>query len=270
MMEVVDSIKHPAVAAARRRLGDYRSGKPSSFLVEGRKLVLEALAAGAPLEQVFFLHPLEDQEIWQVAQRAKVETCLVTQGVYHRILNLGYQTSTRVLGTVRAVRRPVSELLARMDSSTYLLVGETIQDPRNLGVLVRTADAWGLRLVAFTEGSADPFARPSIRSSTGSILRVEVTADCSTVDLLTGLRAAGVRIVGTSAGAALACWDADLSPPCAIILGNETSGLSPEAREASDIMVRIPIYGGAHSYNITVAAGILLYEAARQRKTDQR
>jgi len=263
MPDVIDSIKHPAVVAARESTGEAGA---TSFLIEGPKLVLEAIAAGAPLERVFFTHPLAEAA-WEAAAGAGIECRLVTRGVLFRLLGLGYETATRVLATVRITRRTTSELLAGVGPDTYLLVGERIQDPRNVGVLIRTADAWGLKAAAFTEGSADPFSRAAVRSSTGSVLRVGVMIGVSAVELLEGLRKRDVRIVGASAGAETVCWEADLSPPCALIVGNETAGLSAEARGKCDLVTRIPMYGGAHSFNVTVAAGILLYEAARQRET---
>jgi len=267
MPDVIDSIKHPVVVAARESTGE--SGA-ASFLIEGPKLVLEAIAAGAPLERVFFTHPLagaDEEAAWEAAAGAGIECRLVTRGVLFRILGLGYETATRVLATVKITRRTVPELLAGVGPDTYLLVGERIQDPRNVGVLIRTADAWGLKAVAFTQGSADPFSRAGVRSSTGSILRVGVTEGVSAGELLEGLKEKGVRIVGASAGADTVCWEVDLSPPWALVVGNETAGLSAEAREECDLVARIPMYGGAHSFNVTVAAGILLYEAARQRET---
>jgi TrmH family RNA methyltransferase len=172
----------------------------------------------------------------------------------------------RVLATVRVSRQPLAELLAGLREGSWLLVGERIQDPRNVGVLVRTADAWGLGAVAFTEGSADPFSRGAVRSSTGSILRVRVTTEAGAGELLKGVRERGLRIVGASAAAERPCWEVDMRPSCAVVVGNEATGLSEEARRQCDVVARIPMYGGAHSFNVTVAAGILLYEARRQRE----
>jgi len=84
------------------------------------------------------------------------------------------------------------------------------------------------------------------------------------LDALTGLRAQGVRVIGTSAHAATACWEADLALPCAIVLGNETTGLSKEAQAVCDLLVMIPMQGGASSLNVTVAAGIVLYEVGKR------
>jgi len=267
MRDVIESIKHPTIAAAREALGEAGAGRASCFAVEGPKLLLEAIAAEAPITRAFFLHPRAEAEepSWEAAQRAGIEAWLVKRGVFSRLLGLGYETATRVLTVVTITRAPLEELLAVVTGDTCLLAGERIQDPRNVGVLIRTADAWGLKAIAFTEGSADAFSRASVRSTTGSILRVRVTAGVGTAELLRGLRERSVRVIGTSAGATEAPWSVKMARPCAIVVGNESEGLTEEARDLCDVMTRIPMYGGAHSFNVTVAAGMLLYEAARQQ-----
>jgi TrmH family RNA methyltransferase len=145
-----------------------------------------------------------------------------------------------------------------------MLVGEGIRDPRNVGVLIRTADAVGAAAAAFTEDSADPYCRASVRSSTGSILSLPVALSDDLPSFLVGLRDTGVRVVGTSAHADLTCGEADLSLPCAVVVGTESTGLSDAAAEACDLLVSIPMHGSADSYNVTVAAGIVLYEVMRQ------
>jgi len=267
--EIITTIKHPAVAAARRSIGEAGGAGASAFLVEGRKLVSEALAAGAAVEAVFALAPVEDQSdaaVIRSAEAAGVRCWLVNRGVFFRLLGLGYETAVRVLATVSTPAPSLDEVIESASGEAPVLVGEAIRDPRNVGVLVRTADGWGVKTVIFTEDCADPYSRQSTRSSTGSIFRVRVAAGADTREALAGLRARGTRVIGTSAGASIPCWEANLSPPCAIVVGNETSGLSQEARALSDVLVRIPMLGGAHSFNVTVAAGMVLYEAARQRE----
>ncbi len=270
-MEVVRTIKHPAVVAARQSAGEAAGRRPGAFLIEGQKLVSQALDAGAGIEALFFLDPIEQAEaaLLRTAQRSRIGCYLVTRGVFFRILGLGYETSVRVLGTVVAPPCSLAQAIDAASQTAPLLVGESIQDPRNVGVLIRTADAFGLGAAIFSGASADPYSRQSVRSSTGSIFRVRVCSGDDSVSALHALRESGRRIVGASAGASVPCWEADLLVPCAIVLGNETSGLSDQSRELCDTLLQIPMYGGAHSYNVTVAAGILLYEAARQRDLAQ-
>lgn len=263
--DIVTSIKHPAVAAARRSVTRSGSTPARCFLVDGRKMVAQALDAGATVEGVFFLDPPREaaRMLLDRARRAGVDCHIVSRGVFFKVLHLGYETAADVLAVVR---REESHRLPESPPADFCtVVGECIHDPRNVGVIVRTADAAGLSSAVFSADSADPFSRAAVRSTTGSIFRVPLTLAADLPAALAALRAAGVRIIGTSATAETPCWEADLGTPCALVLGNETVGLSADAADVCDTMVTIPMSGGAHSFNVTVAAGILLYEWARQR-----
>lgn len=264
----ISTVKHPAIASARKAIA--RSGResPRSFLVDGHRMVRQALDAGADIEGVFLLDPIESAEDTQLlgaAEERGIACHPTAKGVFFKLLGLGYETSVRSLAIVRRTPLAPPDVAALVGDEACFLVGETIQDPRNVGVLIRTADAYGLTAAVFTRDSADPYARASVRSTTGSIFRASVGETPDVQDCLTRLKDRAVRIVGTSAAAAHTCWDTDLSGPCAIVLGNESSGLSADAKGLCDEMVTIPMYGGAHSLNVTVAAGILLYEVAKQR-----
>ena len=265
--DVISTIKDAAVVAARRSLGQIGRQGATAFLADGHRLVGHALRAGAPIESVFFLHPVEGEEEAELLRRARqsgVECRHVTRGVFFRMLGLGYETSVGVLAVIE--RPPSADARRLAQGDACLLAGERIQDPRNVGVLVRTADAWGLPCAVFSEDSADPYSRGSVRSSTGSIFRVPLAIAPDLVAALEGLKARSVRIIGTSAHAEVPCWDADLSGRCTIVVGNESVGLSERARAVCDAVVTVPMEGGADSFNVTVAAGIILYERARQMR----
>jgi len=261
--DVIASIKHPAVAQARQELARSRD-EASFFLVDGLRLTAQALEAGADIERMFFLHPVQDETatLLERARQAGVECHTASKGVFFKVLGLGYETSVRVLALVK--RPPSAGLTGVPGADACWLVGECIQDPRNVGVLIRTADGWAGTRAVFSANSADPYARASVRSSTGSVFRVPVSLPARLAPCLKALKADAVRIIGSSAGAETPCWDADLTGRCALVLGNESTGLSDEVREACDALVTVPMGGGAHSFNVTVAAGILLYERARQ------
>ncbi len=264
----LSSLKDPVIAAVRRRLGQVGSGEPTAYLIEGAKRITQALAAGAPVETVLFLDPVsgpDEQALLRSLAQGRVESYLVTRGVFFRLLDLGYETATRVFATVRAEPLPPARLAELVDAEACFLVGEQIQDPRNVGVLIRTAEALGVRAAIFGPGSADPYSRAAVRSTTGSILRVPVVLPSDLPELLARLRAQGVRLIGSSAHAQTPCWDASLSTPCAVLLGNETAGLSPDLQGLCDVLVTIPMRGEASSLNVTVAAGVLLYEVLHQR-----
>jgi TrmH family RNA methyltransferase len=262
----ISSIKHPDVAAARRDLRGGAGRAPRCFVADGARLAAQALEAGAPVEALFLLDPPGEAEaaLIERARAAGVRCLTASRGVFFRLLGLGYETSARVLAVVR--RRLADDAPRPAGDDYCLLLGEAVQDPRNVGVLVRTADAFGLSAAAFTADSADVFSRAAVRSSTGSIFRVAPVLAADAASFASRLKERSVRVIGTSAASGMPCGRADLTGACAVAFGNETRGLSPALRAACDEVVTIPMRGGAHSLNVTVAAGIVLYERARQMR----
>lgn len=264
--ELISSTKHPAITRARADLSKVVDDLHSAYPVEGFGMLSQALEAGVTLDAVFFREPAESDEAQAIAERLRplgVEVYRVTPGVFQRIMGLGYETSIGVLATAVPTRVVTNEMQCLLSKTSVVLVGERIQDPRNVGVLIRNADALGVSLVVFGS-SADAFSRASVRSTTGSIFRVPVMQTQDLAQPVAALKETGVSVIGTSAGAHTAVSDAEFTPPCAVVVGNESVGLSETLREQCDELVRIPMCGGAHSLNVTVAAGILLYEAARR------
>ncbi|MGH3157162.1 MAG: TrmH family RNA methyltransferase [Streptosporangiaceae bacterium] len=144
--------------------------------------------------------------------------------------------------------------------------------PGNVGTLIRSADAFGAAGVIITGHAADPYDPKAVRASIGSLFAVPVVRAASHRDVLAwvhGLRDASVpvQIVGTDEHGDVAVDGHDLTGPTLVLVGNETHGLSASWREAIDRMVRIPMTGAASSLNAATAATVVLYEAARQRRT---
>ena len=244
------------VAAAALSKGLERSGQ-GRYQVEGEKLVRQALDAGRLLEAFVLDDPPQFAE--ELAA-AGVPVHSLPAASLPRLIGTSYQTSIAAVGIVRR------ELLPALPDHGLLLAGEGIQDPRNVGVLIRTAEAAGAAAVAFSDDSADPFARAAVRSTTGSLLRQPVYLAADLLADLQAWRAGRGKLVATSAKAGRPAWDIDLTGDVAIMVGNESTGLSPDAVELADELVALPMAGGASSLNVTVAAGALLYEAVRQRR----
>ncbi len=146
-----------------------------------------------------------------------------------------------------------------------LLVACGLQDPGNLGTLMRSAAAFGASALCTLPETVSPFNPKAVRSSAGAIFHLPVLHDLSLNDLLHRLRAARVRIVAADRHSPTPLDQADLKSPLAILVGREASGLPPEiAREASQVL-SIPIRSGMDSVNAATAGSVFLYEAARQR-----
>ena len=147
-----------------------------------------------------------------------------------------------------------------------MLIAAGIQNPGNLGALLRTAEAAGATGAYLTDGAADPFSWKALRGSMGSAFRLPHRRRLSTADALARLQARGVSVVAADPGGAQRYDEADLRRPVAILLGPEGAGLSPAARARASAALAIPMARGVESLNVGVAAGVLFFEAARQRR----
>ena len=142
-------------------------------------------------------------------------------------------------------------------------------NPGNLGTIIRSADAFGACGVLMTGHSADPCDPQCIRASIGTVFHLPVLALGSSEAAVDFIRSLGdFQIAGTSAKGTMAFHEADFTRPTALIVGNETFGMSKAWKESCDLLLRIPIYGAASSLNVGCAASICLYEIARQRDFD--
>jgi RNA methyltransferase, TrmH family len=161
---------------------------------------------------------------------------------------------------------------AMREASALVIVLAAVQDPGNVGTILRSAEAFGATGAVATRGTADPWSPKALRASAGSALRLPVLRGMAIPVLLAQLRIAGVKIYAAASvhetdakPAAGITAEADLGEPAAIFVGNEGSGVPAEVLRAADATISIPTGGAVESLNAGVAASIVLYEAARQR-----
>jgi TrmH family RNA methyltransferase len=241
--------------------------------VEGVRAVETALRSGAEIGAVLVSESgakhLERLQQW------------ILEGA--RVLRTSDRLFAHVAGTetpqgIAALVKPIAATFDDMLRGTPLvLLMAGVQDPGNVGALVRTAEALGATGAAACSaagiGTANPFGPKALRASAGAALRLPILRGVATPILLAQLRVAGVRVYAASPDApnALAPWEADWRGPAALLVGNEGAGLPPELIRSADAAVRIPqaaapdAASGMDSLNAAVAGSILLYEAARQR-----
>ncbi|MBS3943718.1 MAG: RNA methyltransferase [Dethiobacter sp.] len=144
---------------------------------------------------------------------------------------------------------------------------DRLQDPGNMGTVLRTAAAAGAEAVFYSPGSADPFSAKVLRSTAGAIFNIPVAMAREPLKLLREFKRAGIQIAAAAPSAQHYYWSADFSRPTLFIIGNEKGGISPELSAAADISVNIPLTGGQGSLNAAVAAAVLIFEAIRQRRS---
>jgi len=152
-----------------------------------------------------------------------------------------------------------------LGEDALVLVVESIEKPGNLGTMLRTAEAAGVAAIIVCDPTTDPFNPNVVRASLGTLFCIPL-AVTSTADAIAWLRRRGVRTVATTPGATRPHWETDLTGSVAIVVGSEQHGLSSAWMEAADLQALIPMPGSVDSLNSAMAAGIVLFEAARQRQ----
>jgi RNA methyltransferase, TrmH family len=260
--ELIRSRSNPLVKRLRALK---QQGADDLLLIEGPKLLAEAMAAGVPLVEAAasprLLRRAGGREL-MAAVEARCPVRLLDDDLLASLAEV--ETSQGVLALARRPRFDEAEVLA---GRPLLLVAVGVQDPGNVGALLRTAEAAGAAGAYLTGGSADAFSWKALRGSMGSAFRLPHFRVRGAAAVIDRCRAAGLRLVGTGTDAPVAYHQADLSGPLALFLGSEGTGLPDEVQGALDAQVAVPIAGSVESLNVAVAAGVLLFEAARQRRS---
>jgi TrmH family RNA methyltransferase len=234
-------------------------------LVEGVRLLEEAREAGVPVREVAASPRARDS-----ARGRALLADLEARGAPIRLLEDRLLSSISEVetsqGILALVERPSFAEEALFRGTPLLLVAVAIQNPGNLGGLLRTAEAAGATGAILTEGTADPLSGKALRGSMGSAFRLPHRRGLPIEATLALLKGRGISTVAAYATASVRYDEADLGGPTAFLLGNEGAGLPPDVMRGADQRVAIPMRGGVESLNVGVAAGILLFEAARQRR----
>jgi RNA methyltransferase, TrmH family len=263
--------KGPRVSAAADTAEDEFIG------IEGPKLVEEALRSGLEAEALL-VSDSGERDAGRILEAASESEAGIPRS---RILRTTDKLFQSVSGTeapqgVAALFRQrewgLDDVLrgpgVMRENPPLVIVLAAVQDPGNVGTILRSAEAFGATGAVATRGTADPWSPKALRASAGSALRLPVLRGMAIPVLLAQLRIAGVKIYAASSDANGHEREtvADLREPSAIFVGNEGAGLPPEIMRAADAMISIPTSGAVESLNAGVAASIVLYEAARQRK----
>lgn len=175
------------------------------------------------------------------------------------------ETSQGVIAVVRKQVWTVEKLRAETGQNSNFVVLDRLQDPGNIGTIIRTAEGAGYAAVIAVKGTADIYSPKTIRAAAGSVFRIPIVHVEDNRELGSLAAGLGKKLVVTSLDTDTLYFDADLSRNVALVIGNEGSGVSRELMEMADVRVRIPMEGSLESLNASVAAGILMYEAGRVR-----
>jgi len=234
-----------------------------SVAIEGIRIIEEAIRSGLRFQAVFF-----SENARQVATRllpqiaSQTETLMLPDDVFSSAVST--ETPQGVAALVKWKPVKIEDLLEPVDDSLLLIAVGGLQDPGNLGTIIRSAEAFGARGVLLGEKTVSPFNPKVVRASAGSIFR-EPVLRVKLGEMVEKMKQSGVRVLATSSHKGKPLHEAKFSGPCMIVIGNESAGLAPEILAQADELMTIPHSEKVESLNAGIAASIILYEAGRQR-----
>ena len=245
-----------------------RDGKIEELIfVEGLRLCEEANRSNLNIEAVIVSEELLRKERAAGAINELSRVSKRVASVSEKLLaSISYTKTPQ--GIVVLAQRPESSeerLAASLNANSLLVVLHQINNPVNVGAVLRTAEAAGATGVITTANTSDPFSPKSLRGAMGSAFRLPIWSGISFEDAIDWCRKRGITSICADAEAQTAYTEIDWTKSSALILGTESTGFTPQELESADALVHIPMKGAAESLNVSVAAGILLFEASRQR-----
>lgn len=258
-----------------RAFGKAKSENPAQAAdtgeqVEGRHPVLEALKSGRDLNKILMAEGVEGGSANEILARAKERGIVVQRVPKAKIDSIAVTRNHQGFVAYLAAKEYVELeviLQAAADSPRpgLIVVLDEIEDPYNLGSILRTADGVGAHGVVIPKRRAVPLTAVVAKASAGAIEHVPVARVGNVSQTLEALKKAGYWVVGTDVDAELMHHQVDLSGPIVMVIGNEGKGLGEVVKKRCDYLVRLPMIGQVQSLNAGVAAGVLLYEVLRQR-----
>ncbi|WP_425448189.1 23S rRNA (guanosine(2251)-2'-O)-methyltransferase RlmB [Dethiothermospora halolimnae] len=239
--------------------------KEEKYFIEGVRAVEETLDKGKNIDFIIF-----SDGLCEVNGGEDLLTRMEKKG--HTI----YHTTDKILGEISDTQKPqgiicvlnmenrsLDSVLKKKDN--FLILLDNLQDPGNLGTIIRTADAMGANGVVVTKGCVDIYNPKVIRSTMGSVFHVPIIMADSIDYVINVLRNNNITIIAAGLETTRFCYDEDFSKDFALIIGNEASGITDNVMKMCDSVVKIPMSGDAESLNAAIASAIIMYEANRQR-----
>lgn len=238
--------------------------------LEGRNALTEALRSGRTIDKVFIAAGETDRALQRLAAQAK-EAGAVVVPVDRRKLDAMSTTHAHQGVIALAAAREYATLddllenAASKGEAPLLVICDELTDPHNLGAILRSAECTGAHGVIIPKRRSVGLTATVAKASAGAVEYMPVARVTNINAAIADLKEKGVWIFGTAAEGSIPMYQADLTIPAAIVIGNEGSGMSPLVRKNCDVTVHIPMKGNISSLNASCAASVLLYEALRQR-----
>lgn len=241
-----------------------------SNLVYGHHPVTEAIRAGKAVDKVFFQQGLRgelEKEIRHLTKAHDIPLQVVPREKLNKLTKGAHQGVVAFMALVEYM--PLEDIVPfvfEQGQTPLLLLLDNVSDVRNFGAICRSAECAGVHAVVFGQSGSAPVNEEAMKASAGALARIRLCRVRSLFSAVEWLQQSGVQIVATALEArSKKVYEADFTPPTAVLMGSEGEGVHPKLLKMSDTVVKIPQATDFDSFNVSVAAGIVLYEAMRQR-----
>lgn len=235
----------------------------------GLRPVIEAIEAGKTIDKIFVQNALQGPiyaELKDILSKHKIRPNYVPVEKLNRITRKNHQGIVAFISEVPFHK--IEDVLPQIfeeGRTPFLLILDRLTDVRNFGAICRTAECVGIDAVIIPEKGGAPINSDAIKTSAGAIYNIKICKENNLAHVVDYLQQSGVQIFAATEKAQKLLYDVDFTEPCAIVMGNEETGISKEVLHHSDEKVKLPIEGKTQSLNVSVACGAFLYEAMRQK-----
>ncbi len=255
----ITSASNPIIKELRSLADKKGRQKEKALLLEGVRLVTDAADFGAAIRYFVLSDGLLDKSEPFLARFPHHKIIVLPDELFERVS----ETQTPQ-GLIAVVELPLHDEVGVLSKVSRIIALEGLQDPGNVGTIIRTADACGFDAVLLSKDCVEPYNPKVVRSTMGSLFHLPVLVCEDIYSTLEELKKRNISILAAHPREAVPCWEADLSKRIALVIGNEGNGLSECMLELSDRKVMIPMAGRAESLNASIASAMLLYESMRQ------
>lgn len=245
-------------------------GTVVSTTVTGRQPVLEAIKSNRGIEKILLQYGIHGEIIGRIKRLAKQHSIPVVEIDRDRFRELAPDASAQGVAAIFESTHyedldTILKIAADRQEPAFVLVLDEIEDPHNMGALIRTAECAGVHGIVIPRHHSVSVNETVVKASSGATLHLPIAKVANIASTLDELKKAGLWIFGTASDGDRAFYDVDYKDPIAVVVGNEGKGIRRLVREKCDFLVRIPLYGKLESLNASVAGALVMFEAARVR-----
>lgn len=235
----------------------------------GLRPVIEAIEADKTIDKIFLQNGLQGPiyaELKSLLAKYKIRPNYVPVEKLNRFTRKNHQGVVAFISDIpfESIEQVLPQIFEE-GKTPFLLILDRLTDVRNFGAIARTAECVGIDAIILPEKGSAPINSDAIKTSAGALYNIKICKEKNLAHTVDFLQQSGVKVFAATEKAQNLIYDADFTEPCAIVMGNEETGISKEVLHHADEKIKLPIVGKTQSLNVSVACGAILYEAVRQK-----